>query len=197
MGSGGNSGNGFRSSGPRRSSAAENPVPEGWQGQTTLPVVRTTTIPSVPQAWDGKKFALVCPGKSKGKVFWSQREVGSHAIIIALLSSPMPLPLPPLRPSGSGVAGSDGPLTATGTGPGTGTTTSAFALPPPGHGEQNEPMRFTQARIPRSRDPRNDQENHPDPFSHPDRESLRAATRLPPQHDRGRVRPPPELVLFG
>lgn len=34
-----------------------------------------------------KKFALACPGKNKGKVCWSQRVVGPHATIVALLSS--------------------------------------------------------------------------------------------------------------
>ncbi|MCP4661423.1 MAG: DUF5117 domain-containing protein [bacterium] len=50
----------------------------------------------MPQASGVKEFALVCPGKSKGKVCWSQRVLGFQATLIALMSSPKPLPLPPL-----------------------------------------------------------------------------------------------------
>ncbi len=39
----------------------------------------------VPQGVGVKRFALVCPGKNKAKVWWSQQEVGFQATIIALV----------------------------------------------------------------------------------------------------------------
>ncbi len=49
----------------------------------------------VPQASGGKKFALVCPGKNKDKVSWSQRLEGLQATVFALVNSPKPWSLPP------------------------------------------------------------------------------------------------------
>ncbi len=55
--------------------------------------------PGVEAADLDEALASVCPerspGKSKGKVCWSQGLEGFQATMIALMSSPEPLPLPP------------------------------------------------------------------------------------------------------
>ncbi len=72
------------------------PSPEGWQGQTTLTVGRTTSRSFKCLGRRASRSLPLLPGKDKGKVCWSQRVVGFQATIIRPVELSRALPLPPL-----------------------------------------------------------------------------------------------------